>query len=113
MRDGKVFKALAKVKAYKHYEEDIASFGPKSGEWRVDQLAGYRFDVSAIVLRNGRKYPLSFESEETPYAYNFDALVVEPKYEDSEWSITLVPATQENVNFYKPKVGNWPVLFLE
>lgn len=107
-KDEKKFSALAKVRAYKHYEEDIATFGPRSGEWTVDRFSGYRFDVSAIVLRNGKTHPLVFESEETPYNYEFQATT-----EDSEWFITLIPATQDNIKEHKPTIGKWPILFVQ
>jgi hypothetical protein len=106
IEDGKSFRGLARVRAYRSYEEDIAS--TRNGDTLVQRYAGYRFDITAIVLRSGKVHPLLFESEETPYGRDTEALTG-----DSEWRITLIPATQENVPQYKPRIGQWPVLFVK
>jgi hypothetical protein len=105
--DEKSFQGLVEVRAYEHYEEDIAAIA-QGPEWTVERFRGYQFDVHAIVLRNAKKHPLIFSAEEKKYNKEFEA-----ETDESLWSIKLVRATQDNVKQYKPKIGNWPVIFLE
>jgi hypothetical protein len=105
LTDDKGFRAVAEVRAYPQYREfDVPT---RFGEEVDYELTGYRFDVIAIVLRNGDRHTLRDPLLGVDFEESHEVIT-----EDHVWDLLLVPSTEETRRRHRVIRGNFPILHL-